>query len=107
VPVSLKPTSAFTVKPSPQITAPPTASFDGIAVDQSVVIKYVRKGAAEDWRRLSLDQLDGSSRNSLIAAAASVLGLQLAAVSVVDEALIDKNSTTGLSRIAVTFQTSV
>jgi hypothetical protein len=57
-----------------------------------------------DGRRLSLEQLDGSSRNALIAAAASVMGLQVSAVSVVDEYLVDTNSTTGLSRIAVTFR---
>jgi hypothetical protein len=100
----LKPTAGFTVKPSPQVTAPPTVIFDGIAVDQPVVVKFVRKGAAGDGRRLSLDQLDGSSRNALIAATASVLGLQLAAVSVVDEYLVDTNSTTGLSRVGVVFR---
>ncbi len=101
---TLKPTAAFSVKPSPQITAPPTASFDGIAVDQSVAIKFVRKGAVTDGRRLSRDQLDDSSRNALIGAAASVMGLAVSAVSIVDEYLVDTNSTTGLSRIAVTFR---
>jgi hypothetical protein len=104
VPNSLKPTVAFTVKPSPQITAPPTASFNGIAVGQPVVIKYVRRGAVADGRRLSLDQLDVSSRNALIAAAASVLGLQISSVNIVDEYLVDTNSTTGLSRVGVVFR---
>jgi hypothetical protein len=73
-------------------------------VDQPVVIKYVRKGAVPDGRRLNLDQLDGSSRSALIAAAASVMNLTISSVTVVDEHLVDTNSTTGLSRIAVTFR---
>jgi hypothetical protein len=72
-------------------------------VDQPVVIKYVRKGAV-GGRRLAADVLDGNSKNALIAATASVLGLQISAVSIVNEYLVDTNSTTGLSRIAVTFR---
>jgi hypothetical protein len=82
----------------------PTASFNGIAVEQPVVIKYVRKGASVDGRRLALDVLDGSSRNALIAAAASVLDLQISAVNIVDEYLVDTNSTSGLSRVGVVFR---
>jgi hypothetical protein len=82
----------------------PTASFNGIAVEQPVVIKYVRKGAAVTRRRLALDVLDGSSRNALIAATAFVLDLQMSEVSIVDEYLVDTNSTSGLSRVGVVFR---
>ncbi len=69
-----------------------------------MVIKYVRKGAAGDGRRLAADVLDDNSKNALIAAAASVLGLQVSAVNIVDEYLVDTNSTTGLSRVGVVFR---
>ncbi len=68
------------------------------------MIKYVRKGAVVDGRRLALDVLDGSSRNALIAATAFVLDLQMSAVSIVDEYLVDTNSTSGLSRVGVVFR---
>ncbi len=69
-----------------------------------MAIKFVRAGAVVTRRRLALNVLDGSSRNALIATAAFVLNLQMSAVSIVDEYLIDTNSTSGLSRVGVVFR---
>jgi hypothetical protein len=72
-------------------------------VEQPVVIKYVRKGAAGDGRRLFVGVLDGNSRNALIAATAQVLGLQFSAVSIVSEEEIGE-AVNGLSTVAVVFR---
>jgi hypothetical protein len=68
-----------------------------------VVIKYVRKGATGDGRRLSVGVLNGNSRNAMIAATAQVLGLQLSAVSIVSEEEIGE-AVNDLSTVAVVFR---
>jgi hypothetical protein len=82
-----------------QPTTHPTASFSGIAVEQTVVIKYVRRGAVAETNvhlrsaattTIRLDLLDETSVRTLVTTTARILALDPSAVSVVNEYLIEE-----------------